>query len=455
VDAESAERLRRLDRRHVWHPFTQMSLWTEPLLIERGEGSYLFDADGRRYIDGTSSLWVTVHGHREPDIDAAVKRQLDLVAHSTLLGLASPPSIELAERLVAIAPPGLSRVFYSDSGSTAVEVALKMAFLHQRRRGEEKRTRFLYFQGSYHGDTLGAVSVGGIELFHGTFRPLLFDSVRAAAASCYRCGAGSRCASCAEQNLPDFEEALRLHGDTIAAVIVEPVVHGASGMVIQPPGWLPRLADATRRAGALLIADEVATGIGRTGRWFAVEKEGVRPDLLTVAKGLSGGYLPVAATLATEAIHDSFLGRFEEFRTFFHGHTYTGNPLACAAAVANLDLMHARGTVAEAARKGRLLGDLLRERVAPLSPVGEIRREGMMIGVELVEDRERRAPWPTAFRAAHRVCEEARRRGVLIRPLGDVVVVMPPLGTPDDVLEELVHVTATSMEAALPGEGKP
>ncbi len=453
ADPGDADRLRRLDRAHVWHPFTQMQEWTEPLVIERAEGPWLFDVDGRRYVDGVSSLWVTVHGHRTPEIDRAVEEQLRRVAHTTLLGLANVPSIELAERLVSVAPPGLPRVFYSDDGSTAVEVALKMAFVHQQRRGETRRTRFLHFAGSYHGDTLGAVSVGGINLFHETFRPLLFDSFRAAAPACFRCGAGPRCPACEAADLPPFEEVLGAHGGEIAAVVIEPGVQGAGGMVVQPRGWLRRLADATRAAGALLVADEVATGFGRTGRWFAVEHDGVRPDLLAVAKGLSGGYLPLAATLASEEIYASFLGRQEELRTFFHGHTYTGNPLACAAAVANLDLMVRDRTVEEAARKGEVLGRLLAERVAPLAPVGEVRRLGMMAGVELVRDRRTRAPFPPEARAAGRTCAEARRRGVILRPLGDVVVVMPPLGTPDGVLEEVVEVLAAAVRAALP-EGR-
>jgi adenosylmethionine-8-amino-7-oxononanoate aminotransferase len=446
------ERLRRLDRALVWHPFTQMQEWTEPLVIDRGDGPFLFDTEGRRYLDGTSSLWVSVHGHRVPEIDRAVREQLDRVAHTTLLGLASPPSIELAERLVRRAPPGLGRVFYSDDGSTAVEVALKMAFLHQRRRGEERRTRFLHFAGSYHGDTLGAVGVGGIGLFHELFHPLLHAAFRAAPPSCWRCAPGAPCAPCAEAALPDFERVLAEHGAEIAAVVVEPGILGAAGMVTQPPGWLRRLADATRRAGALLVADEVATGIGRTGRWFAVEHEGVRPDLLAVAKGLSGGYLPVAATLASEEIYGSFLGRFEDLRAFFHGHTYTGNPLACAAAVANLDLMEREGTVEGVARKGEELGRLL-EPLRGHPRVAEVRRLGLMAGVQLAEDARARRPFPLAARAAQRVCLEARRRGALLRPLGDVVVVMPPLAVPDASLADLAGIVVESVRAVFPETG--
>jgi adenosylmethionine-8-amino-7-oxononanoate aminotransferase len=445
------ERWKRIDREHVWHPFTQMQEWTDPVVIVRGEGPYLFDAEGRRYVDGVSSLWVTVHGHRTPEIDAAVASQLGRVAHSTLLGLSNVPSIELAGRLVERAPRGLTRVFYSDSGSTAVEVALKMAFQHQRRRGEERRTKFAFFEGGYHGDTLGAVSVGGIDLFHRLFRPLLFDSHRVPAPRCYRCPVGKTFPTCGIDCLRTFEEVLREHGGEIAAVIVEPAMQGAAGMIPQPEGWLTRVAAGTREAGALLIADEVAVGLGRTGRWFAVEHEGVRPDLLAVAKGLSGGYLPLAATLATEEVFASFLGRYEEMRTFFHGHTYTGNPLACAAAIANLDKMARERTVEEAARKGEILGRLL-EPLRSLPPVGDVRRRGLMAGVELVSDRAAREPFPPEARAGARVCEEARRRGVLLRPLGNVVVLMPPLGAPDGVLGEIVEVLAASIRAAFPEE---
>ena len=448
---EAISRWKALDRAHVWHPFTQMQEWTDPLIIERGEGPYLFDVEGRRYIDGVSSLWVTVHGHRTPEIDAAVAGQLGRLAHSTLLGLANVPSIELAERLVRVAPPGLTRVFYSDSGSTAVEVALKMAFQHQRRRGAESRTKFVFFEGGYHGDTLGAVSVGGIDLFHRLFRPLLFSSHRVTAPHCFRCPIGKTFPSCEIDCLRPFEEVLRDHGNEIAAVIVEPAMQGAAGMLPQPEGWLTRVAAAARDAGALLIADEVAVGLGRTGRWFAVEHEGVRPDLLAVAKGLSGGYLPLAATLATEEVHASFLGKYEEMRSFFHGHTYTGNPLACAAAVANIDRMEREGTVAGAERKGRLLGDLL-EPLRAIRPVGDVRRRGMMAGVELVRDPATGEPFPPEARAGWRVCEEARRRGVLLRPLGNVVVVLPHLGAPDAVLGEIAEVLAASIRAAFPEE---
>jgi adenosylmethionine---8-amino-7-oxononanoate aminotransferase len=415
------------DRRHVWHPFTQQEGWIgdePPLVIDSADGTNLFDADGNAYIDGVSSLWCNVHGHRHPAIDAAIKAQLDRVAHSTMLGLTHPPAVELAERLVAIAPPGLSRVFYSDSGSTAVEVALKMAFQWWAQRGEPQRTGFVCLENGYHGDTLGAVSVGGIELFHSLYRPLLFDAWQA------RLGDDDH-----------LDTLLREHSDRVAAVIVEPLVQGAAGMLMAPDGYLRRVRELCDAHGVLLICDEVATGLGRTGRMFACEHEGVTPDLLCIGKGLTGGYLPLAATLTTEAVHEGFLGRFEDFRTFFHGHTYTGNPLACAAAVATLDTFERERTLELLQSKIELLARLLEQRVAHLPGVAEVRRRGFMVGIELTAS-------PVEHRTGHRVTLAARRRGAIIRPLGDVIVLMPALAISDADLRRLVAITASAIAEA-------
>src|SRR4051794_14508139 len=321
-----------LDPRHVWHPFTQQREWCEEeaLMIERAEGAELIASDGSRYIDGVSSLWCNVHGHRHPLIDRAVRNQLDKVAHTTMLGLSHPGAAELATRLVDITPPGLDRVFYSDSGSTATEVALKMAFQYWRQRGGQhvRRTSFVHLKGSYHGDTIGSVSVGGIPLFHSTYRPLLFKA---------------HAAEPGEE--AELARILAGHEEEIAAVIVEPLVQGAAGMVVPPPGYLRAVRQLCDRHGILLICDEVATGFGRTGTMFAREQEGVSPDFLCLAKGLTGGYMPLAATLTTEEIYQGFLGSYEDFRSFFHGHTYTGNPLACAAAIASLDVFERERTL--------------------------------------------------------------------------------------------------------------
>ncbi len=416
-----------LDRDHLWHPFTQQRAWCEeePLLIERGEGSYLIDDRGQRYLDGVSSLWCTVHGHRHPGIDAAVTDQLGKVAHSTMLGLSHPGATELAGRLAGLAPPGLSRVFYSESGSTAVEIALKMAFQYQQQRGGQhaRRTSFVHLRESYHGDTIGSVSVGGIDLFHSTYRPLLFQAHAAEPG-----------------DTGDLERVLAVHEEEIAAVIVEPLVQGAAGMLLHPPGYLRAVRELCDRFGVLLVCDEVATGFGRTGTMFASEQEDVAPDLLCLAKGLTGGYLPLAATLATERIYEGFLGAPEEYRTFFHGHTYTGNPLACAAALANLDAFEQERTLERLQPKIELLRELLDE-VEAMPEVSEVRARGVMVGIDLGEH-------DPALRMGHRVTVEARKRGAIVRPLSDVVVLMPPLSISENELRSLVEIVAESIEAA-------
>ncbi len=408
-----------IDKRVLWHPFTQQQGWTEeePLIVERAEGATLYDTDGNAYLDGTASLWCNVHGHAHPAIDAAIRAQLERVAHTTMLGLSHPPAIELADRLVQIAPAGLTRVFYSDNGSTAAEVALKMAFQHWRHRGQE-RPGFITLRNAYHGDTIGSVSVGGIDLFHANFGPLLFDTWQAEPGD-----AGHMAAL------------LREHAHEVAAVIVEPLVQGAAGILVHPDGYLRAVRNLCDEHDVLLICDEVATGFGRTGTMFACEQEDVSPDLMCVAKGLTGGYLPLAATLATERIYEAFLGEYAELKTFFHGHTYTGNPLACAAALATLDVFEREDTLVKLQPKIARLRELLGEHVAPLVSVREVRQRGFMVGIELTD-------FPLEQRMGHQVTRAARRRGAFVRPLGDVVVLMAPLSITPDELERLVTITA-------------
>jgi adenosylmethionine-8-amino-7-oxononanoate aminotransferase len=417
-----------LDHDHVWHPFTQHSIWEdeEPLVIESGEGSFLFDADGNRYLDGTSALWCNVHGHRHPAIDRAIREQLDRVAHSTMLGLTHPGAAELAARLVAIAPEGLNRVFYSDSGSTAAEIAIKIAFQYQQQRGGEhlRRTSFVRLREAYHGDTLGSVSVGGIDLFHATYRPLLFSTHAAEPG-----------------DAADLERILAAHGEEVAAVIVEPLVQGAAGILVQPDGYLRQVRRLCDEHGVLLICDEVATGFGRTGTMFACEQEGVAPDLMCLAKGITGGYLPLAATLTTEEIYQGFLGAPEEFKTFFHGHTYTGNPLACAAALASLEVFESERTIERLQPKIELLGELLAQ-VEAMPEVAEVRWKGFMAGIDLGDH-------DPSLAMGHRVTREARRRGAFIRPLGNTIVAMPPLSISEGELRQLLRIAAESIEAAV------
>jgi adenosylmethionine-8-amino-7-oxononanoate aminotransferase len=419
------------DRRHLWHPFTQQQGWCadedEALLIERAEGTNLYDREGVAYIDGVSSLWCNVHGHRHPAIDAAIRAQLDRMAHSTMLGLAHEPAITLAERLLAVAPPGLTRVFYSDSGSTAVEIAVKMAFQWWAQRGERSRTRVIGLENAYHGDTLGSVSVGGIELFHSLYRPLLFDTLKA------RAGDGDH-----------LEALLSEHGEEVAAVIIEPLVQGAAGMLMQPVGYLRRVRELCDRYGVLLICDEVATGFGRTGAMFACDTESITPDLMCVGKGLTGGYLPLAATLSTEDIYAGFLGRPEDSRTFFHGHTFTGNPLACAAAIASLETFERERTIAGLEPKIELLTRRLAERVTPLGAVREVRQRGLMVGIELRGGAQ-------GERLGHQVTVVARRLGAVIRPLGDVVVLMPAPAMSEPDLDRLVDITAEAIAEVTAG----
>ncbi|MSS71314.1 MAG: adenosylmethionine--8-amino-7-oxononanoate transaminase [Candidatus Latescibacteria bacterium] len=447
-DFSDRQKLKDADRRFIWRPFTQMQDYVleEPVIIAKGDGVYLEDIDGVRYLDGFASMWCNVHGHRVPEIDAAIRAQLDAVAHTTLLGLSSVPAIRLAERLVEIAPPGLTRVFYSDDGATAVEVAVKMAFQYWRQRRDPKsaKTKFVRLEASYHGDTLGAISVGGIETFHAAYGPLLFESIPAPAPYRYRCSACAQQPACTEACSDALENLFRERSDEIAAVILEPLVQAAAGMVVHPPGYLKRVADLCKRYEVLLIADEVATGFGRTGRMFACEHEGVTPDLLCLAKGLTGGYLPLAATLTTDEVYNAFLGDYAERKTFFHGHTYTGNPLGCAAALANLDLLQKEGFWEDLDRRIRLLADGLR-RFRDLPHVGEVRQCGVMVGIELVRDRATREPYPWEERIGVRVCAEARGRGLLLRPLAHVIVLLPPLSIGDAEMERMLGITHRSI----------
>jgi adenosylmethionine-8-amino-7-oxononanoate aminotransferase len=451
----TSARTRRLaveDSAHVWHPFTQMEDYAgaEPLIVESAEGNWLIDSDGRRLLDGVSSLWCNVHGHRVPKIDAAIRAQLDRVAHSTLLGSGSVPAIELAGRLAAIAPGDLGHVFYAENGASAVEIALKMAFQYWQQRGQPKRRRFLSFAEAYHGDTLGAMSVGGIELFHDKFSALLFDTLRAPSPYFYRCPDGHAShLQCGDHCLAVLDQLLDRHTGEVCAVILEPLVQGAAGMITQPRGFLAGVAEICRRHDVLLILDEVATGFGRTGTMFACEQEGVSPDLLVIGKGLTGGYLPLSAVLAGEEVYSAFLGTPTSGRTLFHGHTYTGNQLCCAAALANLALFEEQAVVEVAAARALDLSARL-EALDGMAHVGEIRQRGLMAGIELVSVRETREPFAAERREAWNLCLRLRERGILIRPLGDVLVLMPPLSIRPDELALLVDGVGEEVAALRP-----
>jgi adenosylmethionine-8-amino-7-oxononanoate aminotransferase len=446
--APSRDELLRWDRELVWHAFTQMAEY-EPLVIDRAHGCTLVDIDGREYLDGSSSLWCNLHGHRHPRLDAAVRAQLEKVAHTTNLGASNPTTIRLARRLVELAPPGLEHVFFSDDGATAIEVALKLAFQYWRQRPEPRpeKTSYLAFGGAYHGDTLGSVSVGGVQRFHALFGPLLFDVVRAPAPDPYRLPAGVVPAAACEHYLAEVERLLAAHHERLAAVVIEPLVQCAAGILIHPPGFLAGVRRLTRKYGVLLVADEVAVGFGRTGTLFACQQEQVSPDLLCLAKGLTGGYLPMAATLATDDIWQAFLGRYEDSRTFFHGHTYGGNPLGAAAALASLEVFAEERTLERVAGLSqRLAGHL--ERMGGHPHVGQVRQRGLIAGIELVSDRATKAPYPWEEKRGWRVCQAARERGVLLRPLGNVVVVMPPLAIRPEELDRICTAVEQGIDQA-------
>jgi adenosylmethionine---8-amino-7-oxononanoate aminotransferase len=488
----NTKRLVENDKKFIWHPFTQMKEWqTEDFpVIEKGDGCYLIDTEGRRYLDGVSSLWCNVHGHRVKEIDRAIAKQLKKISHTTFLGLTHPTAVELAEKLIALAPkekkeglsspnvcigdPGsgkngfplkacgndkrgkpaqnngasaLTRVFYSDSGSEAVEIALKMAFQYWAQKGRPEKKKFARLVNAYHGDTLGSVSVGGIDLFHQIYKPLLFDSFAIPSPYRYRWETGSDPEKVKKEALDAMEKVLAEHHREIAALVMEPLMQGAAGMIDQPAGYISRARELTRKYNTLLIFDEVATGFGRTGKMFAAEHEHVTPDIMTVAKGITGGYLPLAATLTTEEVYDAFLGRYEEFKTFFHGHTYTANPLACAAAVANLEIFEKQKTLEKLQPKIRLMGKRLEE-FRGLKCVGDIRQCGTMIGIELVKDQRTRQEFEPKDKIGQRVTLRAREKGAILRPLGAVIVLMPPLAMSERELSRLFDITYESIKEA-------
>ncbi|MDL1968155.1 MAG: adenosylmethionine--8-amino-7-oxononanoate transaminase [Deltaproteobacteria bacterium] len=438
------------DGKYIWHPFTQMQDYVkeESIIIEKGDGCILTDINGNEYIDGVSSLWTNVHGHRKKELDVAVKKQLDKIAHSTLLGLSNVPAIRYAKKIVGIAPKGLTKIFYSDSGSSAVEIALKIAFQYQRQAqdGNPEKKKFISLYNSYHGDTIGSVSVGGIDLFHSVYKHLLFESIKVESPYCYRCAFGKTYPCCNLECLSRLEKIMNAYAHEVTAMIIEPLVQGASGMLLQPPGYLKKVRELCDRYNIFMIADEVAVGFGKTGKMFACEHENVTPDIMTLAKGISGGYLPLAATLTTEKIYRGFLGKYEEFKTFFHGHTYTGNPLACAVAIANLEVFEEEKVIDKLQAKIKHLKQRLQSFKA-LNNVGDVRQCGIMVGIELVADKDTKEAFPPGERIGHRVIKKARKRGLIIRPLGDVIVFMPPLSISMDELDRLCDITYESIRA--------
>ena len=456
--------LEELDKKYIWHPFTQMKEWVseKPIIISEGRDCFIKDIYGKWYLDGVSSLWVNIFGHRKKEINDAIHEQLEKISHSTLLGLSNVPAIKLAERLVGVVntslaamnrtnpPPsakdGLQKVFYSDNGSTAVEVALKMAFQYWKHKGIEGKYAFAALNKAYHGDTIGAVSVGGVDIFHKAFGPLLFKTYKAPSPYCYRCELGREYSDCSMACLEKLETIFSDHSDEIAAFIIEPLIQAAGGLLTSPPGYLKGVRELCTRYNIIMIADEIATGFGRTGKMFACEHEGVVPDIICLSKGITGGYMPLAVTLATEEIYQAFLGEFRDLKTFFHGHSYTGNPLACAAALACLDLFEKEKILESLKAKIEILESWVKD-LTNLRHVGDVRHAGLIAGVELVKEKKTKEPYDWAEKIGWQVAYHARDNGVFIRPLGNVIVIMPPLVISEKNLKRLLSVLKDSIIA--------
>jgi len=420
-----------------------------PLAIAEGRGGWLIDTEGREYLDGNASVWTNVHGHNDPDLNAALIAQIGKVAHSTMLGLAHAPGAELAAELVKIAPPGLGKVFYSDNGSNAVEIALKMSFQFWQLKGRPEKRGVIGLAGAYHGDTFGAMAVGDSGFFHERFRAWCFPTQHFPAPLC-REWAGQLREAHAETSLDALRALLAQQASQTACVILEPSVQGAAGMQLQPPGFVHSVAQLCREYGVHLILDEVFVAFGRLGKMIVATDENVTPDFLCLAKGLTGGYLPLAATMVRDEIFEAFLGSYESSRAFFHGHTFTGNPLGCAVALANLQKLQPlvdNGVLANRiVRFGRRLDEIFAEHPR----VREIRQRGFAAALDLVPDRTSAEHFPVADRIGLQVCLRARDHGLLIRPLGDSLLLVPAPGLPENELDEVVRRTACALDDLLP-----
>lgn len=442
----------KMDKDYIWHPFTQMKGWVEnpQLVIERGEGVMLYDTEGKAYYDGISSLWVNIHGHHRPEIDQAIKEQLDLIAHTTLLGLVNKPSAEFAEKLVKATPNGLNKVFYSDDGSTAVEAAVKIAFQYWQFKGRPEKANFINLGDSYHGDTVGAVSVGNIDVFHKAYKSLLFPTYKMSCPSFYH----SHLAGIQNEAqylaylLEELESFLQKNANKIAAMIIEPLVQAAAGMLMQPKGYIKGVRELTKKYDVLLIVDEVATGFGRTGKMWACDNEGVCPDLMTLSKGITGGYLALGATMVTDEIYNAFLGEPTDYKTFYHGHSYTGNNLACAAGLASLEIFQKDSVIASLPPKMEVIARHM-EKFNKMQYVGDARQCGMLSGIELMQDKEGKVPFDPALQMAGGICQAARGYGLIVRNIGDVVIFMPPLVSTTEQIDEMLTKLEKSMKDVL------
>ncbi|MEG9295458.1 adenosylmethionine--8-amino-7-oxononanoate transaminase [Mangrovibacillus sp. Mu-81] len=441
------EKLIEKSSQYLWLPFTQMKDYdADPLVIESGEGVYLRDIYGNEYLDAYSSLWLNVHGHRNEEINSAIKEQLDKIAHSTLLGASNIPSILLAEKLIDLSPEKLKRVFYSDSGATSVEIAIKMAYQYWQNIGRPDKQKFITLKNAYHGDTVGAISVGKVDIFHRVYKSLMFHTLVAPFPDVYHHPELTDEDEIRDQALQELELILEEHHHEIAGMTVESLIQGAGGMNIMPKGYFKGVEQLCKKYNVLLIVDEVATGFGRTGKMFAVEHEDVQPDIMMVAKGITGGYLPIAATLTTEEIYKAFYDDYTSLKTFFHGHSYTGNQLGCAAALANLEIYERERIIEQTQEKTTIIQNLL-EPLKSHPHVRNIRQLGMICGIELVADKDSKKPFLWEDRVGYQTTLKMRELGMLTRPIGDTIVFMPPLAANEEELKKMVDIMNEAIEA--------
>lgn len=442
------------DLKYVWHPDTQMKQYEgadfKPVLIERGKGIYLYDSDGNRYIDGVSSWWVNTLGHSNPRLNKVLTQQAEKIEHVLLADFTHKPAVELAQRLIELAGEPFSKVFYSDDGSTAVEVAIKMAYQYWYQKGKPEKKHFVSMTESYHGDTLGSVSVGGIDIYKKIFSPLVFETLKVSAPYCYRCPKCCTQGDCALECFSEVEELFEKRHNEIAAMIVEPLVQGAAGMRVYPCEYLTRLRKLCDKYDILLIDDEVAMAFGRTGKYFAFEHAGIKPDIFCVAKGITAGYIPLAATITTDKIYNAFYDDFSSLKTFYHGHSFTGNPVACAIAVENLKIMQEERIVENLTPKINKLKSCL-EKFKALEHAGDIRHIGMIGAIELVKNKKTREPYPFTDRTGHRVFKSALKKGAVLRPIGNVIYFMPPLIITEEEIEELTDIAFSAIKEVTEG----
>ena len=444
--------LQKKDLQYIWHPCSQMKDYQDfpPIIVNKGEGPYLYDTEGNRYIDIISSWWCNLLGHCNPKINAAVKKQLDKIEHVIFANFSHETAIELCEKLSKIIPQGLSKFNFSDNGSAAIECALKMSFQYHYQTGKTAKRHFMALTSAYHGETTGALSVGGVDLYSQIYKPLLFDIIRIEAPDCYRCSYGQERSSCDTQCFAAAEETFALYARKTTALIIEPLLQGAAGMRIYPAKYLQKLSQMCKHYDINLIADEIATGFGRTGKMFACEHAGITPDIMCISKGLTGGYLPMAITITTQEIYDAFYDDYQKGVAFMHSHTYSGNPLACSAALAVLDILEKENILKRSEKTAAYLHDQMTKAFTNHPNIGELRQIGLINALEIVKNKKDKQPFDSAARTGYQIYKAALKKGLLLRPLGDVIYFNPPLNITKEVLDCAVEACLASVLEVLP-----